>query len=67
MAILKFSGDELLRRRDELLREFESLETDHGNGAVSDERYNAERNRIERELVVIMDRLTQVKFLAGNP
>jgi len=66
-ASLKFSGDELLHKRDELLREFESLESDHRNGRVSDQHYRAERNRIERELVAIMDRLTQARFFAGNP
>jgi len=64
---LKLSQDRLLQRRDELLTELEELEVAYGKGFISDEKYENERNRIERAIVAVMGRLTQMRHLSGPP
>lgn len=62
-----YSRNNLLRRREDLLRELEALESDHEKGVVTDEKYKEKRNQIERALVEIMDRMTQARFFSGEP
>ncbi len=62
-----YSRENLLRRREDLLRELEALESDHQKGAITDEKYQEERNQVERGLVEIMDRMAQARFFSGEP
>lgn len=54
---------ELLRRKDELLALYQKLEKDFENKSMDKSEFDERKNKIERELVEIMDRLTQLKFL----
>ena len=54
---------ELLRRKDELLALYQKLEKDFENNSMDKSAFDERKNKIERELVEIMDRLTQLKFL----
>lgn len=66
MVPLNFSHERLLHRKEELLRELESLESEYEQEKISDGQYKVERNRIEREIVAIMDRLTQIGHFTRN-
>jgi hypothetical protein len=55
-----------MRRKEELLRELESLESSYEQKKISDKQYEAERNRIERNIVAIMDRLVQIGHFTRN-
>ncbi len=63
---MNFSHERLLHRKEELLRELESLESEYEQEKISDGQYKVERNRIEREIVAIMDRLTQIGHFTRN-
>jgi hypothetical protein len=54
---------QLLRRKDELLALYQKLEKDFENKSMDKSEFDERKNKIERELVEIMDRLTQLKFL----
>jgi len=57
---------DLETQRDRLLDELESLDEKHKRGEVDEETYKKERNRIERSIVEVMDRLAQMRFLSGE-
>jgi hypothetical protein len=64
---LIYSHDRLIRERDELLRELETLGSNHEQGTITDKDYQVERNRIERAIVAVMDRITQTNYLSRTP
>jgi len=57
---------DLEMQRDKLLNELKSLDEKHKKGEINDETYEKERHRIERNIVEVMDRLAQMRFLAGE-
>jgi len=54
---------ELERRRDELVDALKLLRQRHERREVTDDDYQAKRYGIEREIVEVMDRLTQMRYL----
>jgi dsDNA-specific endonuclease/ATPase MutS2 len=52
----------LERRKKELEEEFDTIGRKAKQGEISETDYTAERKRIEREFVEVMDRLTQYRF-----
>ena len=54
---------ELERRRDELVDALKLLRQQHERREVTDDDYQAKRYGIEREIVEVMDRLTQMRYL----
>jgi len=56
----------LEKRRDALLDELKKLEERLKKGEITEEAYKEERHRIEREIVEVMDRLAQMRFLMGR-
>jgi len=65
-VLLKFSHDRLQKRKEELLEELESLESDYEQGKIPEKQYKTERNRLERDIVVTMDRLVQLGSYLRN-
>jgi len=57
---------DLERQRDKLLDELKSLDEKHKKGEIDEETYKKERHRIERNIVEVMDRLAQMRFLSGK-
>ena len=64
---MNHSYDRLVREREELLKELEILESNHKQGTITDKDYQVERNRIERAIVAVMDRITQTEYLSRTP
>jgi len=63
---IKERAKHLEKQRDALLNEFKELEKMHKEGQINNEEYEERRHKIERDLVEIMDRLAQMKFLMGQ-
>ena len=57
---------DLEMQRDKLLDELKSLDEKHKKGEIDEETYKKERHRIERNIVEVMDRLAQMRFLSGK-
>jgi len=57
---------DLEMQRDRLLDELKSLDKKHEKGEVDEDTYKKERHRIERNIVEVMDRLAQMRFLSGK-
>jgi HEPN domain-containing protein len=55
----------LLKERDRLVDELRKLKKRYEIGELDDETYNRNRYDIERQIVEVMDRITQLKFLLG--
>ena len=55
----------LLKERDRLVDELRDLKKRYENGEVDEETYQRSRYDLERRIVEVMDRLTQLKFLLG--
>lgn len=56
----------LERRQKELVKELEELIKKKERGEISEEEFNAQRVRLEREYVEVMDRLTQLRFIVSG-
>ena len=54
---------ELQTRKDALVKQLKELNKEMENKKIDIEEYNHKKREIERELVDIMDRLTQLGFL----
>ena len=54
---------ELQTRKDALVKQLKELNNEMENKNIDIEEYNHKKREIERELVEIMDRLTQLGFL----
>ena len=55
----------LEKRRRELELEAESLKEQLDRGEITKEEYNRRMEELKREFIEVMDRLTQLKFIAG--
>lgn len=55
----------LLEERDRLVDELRNLEKRYEKGEVDEETYQRNRYDLERRIVEVMDRITQLKFLLG--
>ena len=64
MGNAKIDRKSLNKRKDELVKEIKKLDKLKEKGEISEEEYQEKRYVIERELVEIMDRLTQLGFLS---
>ncbi|MEM2849426.1 MAG: hypothetical protein QXI36_04035 [Candidatus Bathyarchaeia archaeon] len=73
MYLLLMAGDKnvekeykrLLKERDRLLDELQKLKKRYESGELNEETYKRNRYDIERQIVEVMDRITQLKFLLG--
>lgn len=54
---------ELQKRKQALIQELKELNAKDSADETETDRYNSKKNEIERELVEIMDRLTQLNYL----
>lgn len=57
--------EELEKEKDRIAEEFEKLEEERRSGAITEEEYAEKRRRLERRAVEVMDRIAQLRFLAG--
>jgi len=57
---------ELEKQRDRLVDELKKLEGKRKKGEVDENTYKEKRHDIERAIVEVMDRLAQMRFLAGE-
>jgi len=57
--------EELEREKDRIIEEFRKLEERRNSGAISEDEYRKERYRLERRAVEVMDRIAQLRFMAG--
>jgi len=56
---------ELQQRKTTLIQQIKNLDKEKEEGNINPEEYKNKKREIERELVEIMDRLTQLAFLLG--
>ncbi len=56
---------ELQQRKTTLIQQIKNLDKEKEEGNINPEEYKTKKREIERELVEIMDRLTQLAFLLG--
>lgn len=57
---------ELLRKKEELEKEMEILNKKKNKKQITDEEYQKERKKIEREFIEVMDRLAQMRYIVGQ-
>ena len=57
---------DLEMQRDRLLDELKNLDKKREKGEIDEDMYKKERRKVERSIVEIMDRLAQMRFLAGE-
>jgi chromosome segregation ATPase len=57
--------EELEREKERIIEEFKRLEEKRRGGVVSEEEYREERYKLERRAVEVMDRIAQLRFMAG--
>jgi len=57
---------ELLRKKEELEKEMEILNKKKNKKQITDEEYQKEKKKIEREFIEVMDRLAQMKYIVGQ-
>ncbi len=55
----------LLKERDRLVDELQKLKKRYESGELDKEAYERNRYDIERQIVEVMDRIMQLKFLLG--
>ena len=55
----------LLKERDRLVEELRDLKKRYEKGEMDEETYQRNRYDLERRIVEVMDRITQLKFLLG--
>lgn len=48
------------------VKDLKNLEKKYENGEIGEEEYEEKKNVIERSLVELMDRLSQMKFILGD-
>jgi|YelNatPaOPRAMG01_1025707.scaffolds.fasta_scaffold11101_6 hypothetical protein len=56
----------LLSEKKQIEERFEALQKLFQSGKISEQEYNERRRSIEREFVEVMDRLAQIRFIAGE-
>lgn len=57
---------ELLRKKEELEKRMELLNKKKNKKQITDEEYQKERKKIEREFIEVMDRLAQMRYIVGQ-
>lgn len=57
---------ELLRKKEELEKEMEILNKKKNKKRITDEEYQKEKKKIEREFIEVMDRLAQMRYIVGQ-
>lgn len=57
--------EELEKERDRIIEEFRRLEEKRNSGAITEDEYREERYKLERRAVEVMDRIAQLRFMAG--
>ena len=57
---------ELLRKKEELEKKMEILNKKKNKKQITDEEYQKEKKKIEREFIEVMDRLAQMKYIVGQ-
>jgi len=57
---------ELLRKKEELEKKMEILNKKKNKKQITDEEYQKERKKIEREFIEVMDRLAQMRYIVGQ-
>ena len=63
---IEYEIKKLIRNRDTLINELKLLKKKYECGEISREEYENKRRVIEREIVEVMDRLVQYKFISEN-
>ena len=56
----------LEKQRDRLVEDFKCLEAQLEKGKIDEKTYSQKRREIEREIVEVMDRLAQMRFMSGD-
>jgi len=56
----------LISEKKRIEESFEDLQKLLKSGKISEQEYNERRRSIEREFVEVMDRLVQIRFIAGE-
>ncbi|MEM2740507.1 MAG: hypothetical protein QXQ29_06885 [Candidatus Bathyarchaeia archaeon] len=56
---------ELEEEKERIIEEFKKLEKKRSDGVISEGEYREERYRLERRAVEVMDRIAQLRFMAG--
>jgi len=56
----------LEKRQKELIRELEELIKKKERKEISEEEFHAQKTRLEREYVEVMDRLVQLRFIVSG-
>jgi len=56
----------LEKRQKELVKELEELIKKRERGEISEEEFNAQKVKIEREYIEVMDRLAQLRFIVSG-
>lgn len=62
---IKRKLEELEREKERIIEEFKRLEEKLRGGVISEEEYREERYKLERKAVEVMDRIAQLRFMAG--
>jgi uncharacterized membrane protein len=57
---------DLEKQADKLVDEIKKLDERHKKGEFDENTYKEKRREIEREIVEVMDRLAQMRFLSGQ-
>lgn len=57
--------EELEEEKERIIEEFKKLEEKRRDGAISEDEYREKRYRLERRAVEVMDRIAQLRFMAG--
>ena len=55
---------DLLKQKTEYIEIYQKLENELKNNEINQAEFDKKKNKIERKLVEIMDRLTQINFLS---
>ncbi|MFX1450398.1 MAG: hypothetical protein ACFFCM_06135 [Promethearchaeota archaeon] len=65
MTLLKDEIKRLELEKKKLIKEMEKLEDKKSKNEISEADYQIEKNKIERQIVEVMDHLVQYRFLKG--
>jgi len=57
---------ELEKKRDKLVEALKNLEEKLKKGELNEDTYKQKRRELEREVIEVMDRLAQMRFLSGQ-
>lgn len=63
MASIKDEIKRMEKEKKKLIKDMENLEEMKSKNSISQDDYEIEKNKIERKIVEVMDRLVQYRFL----